>query len=162
MAERPLLTPDTDGESVDQTHYRSMIGLLVYLTASHPDIMFAVCQCARYQDSNYGGCKLDRKSTSGGYQFLGDRLVSWQCNKNHTVSTSAAEAEYVVTSAYCSQVIWIQHQLLDYGLNSLETHILCDNEAAINMKMHFININMKMKMHFSTRKPSPALENQAH
>ncbi|KAL7599711.1 uncharacterized mitochondrial protein AtMg00810-like [Lactuca sativa] len=49
MAERPLLTPYPHGESVDQTDYRSMIGSLMYLTASRPDIMFVVYQCARYQ-----------------------------------------------------------------------------------------------------------------
>lgn len=47
-AERPLLTPDPDGASVDQTEYRLMIGSLIYLTASRPNIMFAVCQCAHY------------------------------------------------------------------------------------------------------------------
>ncbi|XP_035838242.1 uncharacterized protein LOC118485855 [Helianthus annuus] len=49
MAERPLLTEDEEGDSVDQRQYRSMIGSLMYLTASRPDIMFAVCNCARYQ-----------------------------------------------------------------------------------------------------------------
>ncbi|XP_052619765.1 uncharacterized mitochondrial protein AtMg00810-like [Lactuca sativa] len=128
MAERPLLTLDLEGESIDQTHYRSMIGSLMYLTASRPDVMFAVCQCARYQanpklsplidvkrifrylkgcpklDSNYGGCDLDRKLTSGGCQFIGDRLVSWQCKKQHIVSTSIAIGEYVATSACWSQI----------------------------------------------------------
>jgi Reverse transcriptase (RNA-dependent DNA polymerase) len=51
MAERPLLTADEAGEPVDPTYYRSMIGSLMYLTASRPDIMFAVCQCARYQSN---------------------------------------------------------------------------------------------------------------
>jgi len=49
MAERPLFKPDPEGESVDQTEYRSMIGSLMYLTASTADIMFAVYQCSRYQ-----------------------------------------------------------------------------------------------------------------
>ncbi|XP_052625925.1 uncharacterized mitochondrial protein AtMg00810-like [Lactuca sativa] len=87
IAEGPLLTPDTDGETVDQTHYKSMIGSLMYLTTSRPDII------------NYGGCELNRKSTSGGCQFLGDRLVLWQCKKQHTISTSTAEVEYVAASA---------------------------------------------------------------
>ncbi|XP_035845252.1 uncharacterized mitochondrial protein AtMg00810-like [Helianthus annuus] len=121
MAERPLLTEYAEGSSVDQRLYRSMIGSLMYLTASRPDIMFVVCNCARYQanpktsrltaikrifrylkgglrfglwyprdsnfdlfaffDSNFGGTDKDRKSTSGGCQFLGDRLISWQCKK---------------------------------------------------------------------------------
>ncbi|XP_022024462.1 uncharacterized mitochondrial protein AtMg00810-like [Helianthus annuus] len=49
MAERPMMTEDLEGEAVDETLYRSMIGSLMYLTASRPDIMFAMCQCARYQ-----------------------------------------------------------------------------------------------------------------
>ena len=105
-----------------------------------------------FTDSNYGGCELDRKSTSGGCQYLGDRLVSWQCKKQHTVSTSTAEAEYVAASACCSQVIWIQHQLLDYGLNYLETPIHCDNEAATqitkNLVQHSKTKHIDIKIHF--------------
>ncbi|GJW36679.1 uncharacterized mitochondrial protein-like protein [Tanacetum coccineum] len=116
-----LLLKDKDGEEVDVHLYRSMIGSLMYLTSSRPDIMFAVCACARYQvnpkvshlhdvkrifrylkgqpklglwylkdspfdlvaytDSDYVGASLDRKSTTGGCQFLGSRLISWQCKK---------------------------------------------------------------------------------
>ena len=49
MAERSLLSPDPEGEPVDQTYYRSMIGSMMYLMASRPDITFVVCQCAHYQ-----------------------------------------------------------------------------------------------------------------
>ncbi|GJY40231.1 retrovirus-related pol polyprotein from transposon TNT 1-94 [Tanacetum coccineum] len=78
---------DEDGEEVDVHLYRSMIGSLMYLTSSRPDIMFAVCACARYQVnpkvSHLYAVKrifsLDRKSTTGGCQFLGCRLISWQC-----------------------------------------------------------------------------------
>ncbi|GKB23103.1 hypothetical protein Tco_0862504 [Tanacetum coccineum] len=76
--QKPLLK-DKDGEEVDVYMYRSMISLLVYLTSSRPDIMFAVCACARYQInpmvshlhdmnrifSDYAGASLDRKSTIG-------------------------------------------------------------------------------------------------
>ncbi|GJU21591.1 retrovirus-related pol polyprotein from transposon TNT 1-94 [Tanacetum coccineum] len=92
--QKPLLK-DEDGEEVDVYMYRSMIGSLMYLTSSRPDIMFAVCACARYQVnpkvshlyavkrifSDYAGASLDRKSTTGGCQFLGSRLISWQCKK---------------------------------------------------------------------------------
>nr|GEX65076.1 uncharacterized mitochondrial protein AtMg00810-like [Tanacetum cinerariifolium] len=47
-ADKPLLK-DSDGEDVDVHTYRSMIGSLIYLTSSRPDIMFAVCACARFQ-----------------------------------------------------------------------------------------------------------------
>ncbi|KAJ9545064.1 hypothetical protein OSB04_024771 [Centaurea solstitialis] len=139
----------------------SMIGSLMYLTASRPDIMFAMCVYARFQvrpkdlhfqavkrifrylkgqprlglwyphessfdllaytDSDYGGANLDRKSTSDGCQFLGARLVSWQCKKQTTVSTSTAKAEYVAAASCCSQVLWIQNQTLDYGITFLNT-----------------------------------------
>ncbi|GKD22587.1 putative ribonuclease H-like domain-containing protein, partial [Tanacetum coccineum] len=117
---KPLLK-DADGKDVDEHLYRSMIRSLMYLTSSRPDIMFAVCACARFQvnpksshlyavkmifrylrgqpelglwypkdppfdlvaftDSDYAVESLDRKSTTGGCQFLGCRLISWQCKK---------------------------------------------------------------------------------
>ncbi|KAI3744594.1 hypothetical protein L1987_57678 [Smallanthus sonchifolius] len=61
-----------------------------------------------YTDSHYGGCNFDRKSTSSGCQFLGDRLVSWQCKKQATVSVLTCEAEYIAAASGCSQILWIQ------------------------------------------------------
>ncbi|GJY89424.1 hypothetical protein Tco_0504620 [Tanacetum coccineum] len=132
--EKPLVK-DGDADDVDVHLYRSMIGSLMYLTTSRPDIMFAVCACARFQvtpktshllavkrifrylkgkptlglwysrdllfelvaytDSDYAGATQDRKSTTGGCQFLGNRLISWQCKKQTMVATSTTEAEYV-------------------------------------------------------------------
>ncbi|GKA78514.1 putative ribonuclease H-like domain-containing protein [Tanacetum coccineum] len=140
--EKPLLK-DSDGDDVDVHLYRSMIGSLMYLTSSRPDIMFAVCACARFQvtpkishlhvmkrifrylkgqpklglwypkdspfdlvaysDSDYDGASLDRKSTTGGCQFLGCRLISWQCKKQTVVATSSTEAEYVAAASCCGQ-----------------------------------------------------------
>nr|GEZ98168.1 uncharacterized mitochondrial protein AtMg00810-like [Tanacetum cinerariifolium] len=68
-----------------------------------------------YLDSDYGGASQDRKSTTGGSQFLGRRLISWQCKKQTNVATSTTEAEYVAAASCCGQVLWIQNQLLDYG-----------------------------------------------
>ncbi|GJR67135.1 putative reverse transcriptase domain-containing protein [Tanacetum coccineum] len=125
----------------------SMISSLIYLTSSRPDIMFAVCACARYQvnpkvshlhavkrifrylkgqpklglwypkdspfdlvaytDSDYAGASLDRKSTTGGCQFLGCRLISWQCKKQTVVANSTTEAEYVAASSCCGQLYLI-------------------------------------------------------
>ncbi|GJY32478.1 hypothetical protein Tco_0416947 [Tanacetum coccineum] len=68
-----------------------------------------------YSDSDYDGDNQDRKSTTGGCQFLGRRLISWQCKKQIIVATSTTEAEYVVAASGCGQVLWIQNQLLDYG-----------------------------------------------
>nr|GEX32320.1 putative ribonuclease H-like domain-containing protein [Tanacetum cinerariifolium] len=68
-----------------------------------------------YSDSDYGGATQDRKSTTGGCQFLGRRLILWQCKKQTTVATSTTEAEYIAAASGCGQVLWIQNQLIDYG-----------------------------------------------
>ncbi|GJX97692.1 ribonuclease H-like domain-containing protein, partial [Tanacetum coccineum] len=56
-----------------------------------------------YTDSDYAGASLDRKSTTGGCQFLGSRLISWQCNKQTIVATSTTEAEYVAAASFHGQ-----------------------------------------------------------
>ncbi|XP_076945719.1 secreted RxLR effector protein 161-like [Bidens hawaiensis] len=84
-----------------------------------------------FTNSDYDGCNMSRKSTSEGCQFIGNRLVSWQCKKQTVVSFSTAEAEYIATSTCCAQVLWIQSALLDYGLNFLLTPIYIDNIVTI-------------------------------
>nr|GEV91885.1 putative ribonuclease H-like domain-containing protein [Tanacetum cinerariifolium] len=116
---KPFLK-DPDGEDVDVHTYISMIGSHMYLTSSRPDIMFAYPKdspfdLVAYSDSDYAGASLDRKSTTGGCQFLGCRLISWQCKKQTVIATSSTEAEYVVAASCCAQVLWISNQLLDYG-----------------------------------------------
>nr|GFD54171.1 putative ribonuclease H-like domain-containing protein [Tanacetum cinerariifolium] len=58
-------------------------------------------------DSDYGGATQDRKSTTGGCQFLGRRLILWQCKKQIIIAISATEAEYVAATSGCGQVLWI-------------------------------------------------------
>ncbi|GJW26737.1 putative ribonuclease H-like domain-containing protein [Tanacetum coccineum] len=97
---KPLLK-DADGEDVDEHLYRSMIGSLMYLTSSRPDIMFAVYSLSDWWhilDSDYAGASLDRKSTIRGCQFLGCRLISRQCKKQTVVANSTTEAEYIAAS----------------------------------------------------------------
>ncbi|GJW95241.1 hypothetical protein Tco_0174913 [Tanacetum coccineum] len=67
-----------------------------------------------YSDSDYAGANLDRKSTTGGCQFLGRRLISWQCKKQTIMATSTTEAEYVAAANCCGQVLWIQNQIIQY------------------------------------------------
>ncbi|GJX73011.1 putative ribonuclease H-like domain-containing protein [Tanacetum coccineum] len=168
--QKPLVK-DEEASDVDVHLYRSMIGSLMYLTASRPDIMFAVFACSRFQvtpktsylnavkrifrylkgkpklglwyprvslfyleaysDSDYAGANLDRKSIIGGCQFLGRRLISWQCKKHTIMATSTTESEYVAAANYCGQVLWIQNQMLDYGFNFMNTKIYIDNESTI-------------------------------
>nr|GFA75693.1 hypothetical protein [Tanacetum cinerariifolium] len=89
MVEQAKVKLDLVGKPVDHTDYHSMIRLLMYVTSSRPDIMFA---------TYHAGCHLDRKSTSGSVQFLGDKLVCWSSKKQNSVSISTAESEYVVVS----------------------------------------------------------------
>nr|GEU29091.1 hypothetical protein [Tanacetum cinerariifolium] len=133
------LVKDAEAADVDVHLYRSMIGSLMYLTASRLDIMYAVCACSSFQvtsktsrlhamkrifrylkgqpklglwypressfdleansNSDYAGANLDRKSTTGGCQFLGRILISWQCKKQTIVATLTTKAEYVATAS---------------------------------------------------------------
>ncbi|GJW27283.1 putative ribonuclease H-like domain-containing protein [Tanacetum coccineum] len=71
------------------------------------------------------------KSITGGCQFLGSRLISWQCKKQTIVATSTTEAKYVAAASCCGQVLWIQNQMLDYGFNFINIKIHIDNESRI-------------------------------
>ncbi|GJW92686.1 hypothetical protein Tco_0170239, partial [Tanacetum coccineum] len=84
-----------------------------------------------YTDNDYAGASLDRKSTTGGCQFLRSRLISWQCKKHTIVANSTTKAEYVATASCCGQVLWIQNQMLDYGYNFINTKIFIDNKSTI-------------------------------
>ncbi|KAJ9540979.1 hypothetical protein OSB04_027485 [Centaurea solstitialis] len=192
MSPSCALDSDPDGKAVDVTTYRGMIGSLMYLTASRPDIMFSTCLCARYQskpkeshlkavkrifrylkgtvnlglwypkgsgyeltgytDADHGGCKLDRKSTTGHIQFLGDKLVSWASKKQNCVSLSTPEAEYVAAASYCSQIIWMCTQLRDYGFKFDKIPIYCDSKSAIaiscNPVQHTKTKHIDIRYHF--------------
>ncbi|GKA25902.1 putative ribonuclease H-like domain-containing protein, partial [Tanacetum coccineum] len=186
------LVKDKDGVEVDVHEYRSMISSLMYLTASRPDIMFAVYKCARFQvtpkashlhavkrifryikhqpklglwyprdspfeleafsDSDYAGASLDRKSTTGGCQFIGRRLISWQCKKQTIMANSTTEAEYVAAAHCCGQVLWKQKQMMDYGFNFMNTKIHIDNESTIcvvkNLVYHSRTKHIEIRHHF--------------
>ncbi|GJT40373.1 retrovirus-related pol polyprotein from transposon TNT 1-94 [Tanacetum coccineum] len=118
MVDQLKLDEDPLGIPVDQTRFRSMVGSLMYLTASRPDLVFAVCMCARYQelwylkdtamaltvyaDADHAGCQDTRRSTSGSAQFLGDKLI-----------------------------LWMRSQLTDYGFAFNKIPLYCDNRSAI-------------------------------
>ncbi|GKA80808.1 putative ribonuclease H-like domain-containing protein [Tanacetum coccineum] len=122
------LVKDEDGVEVDVHEYRSMIGSLMYLTASRPDIMFAVCACARFQVTLkashlhaiviMAGQALAGKSTTGGCQFLGRRLISWQCKKQTIMANSTTEAEYVA-----AVLLWARYGYKTKFYHSRTKHI---------------------------------------
>nr|GFB39715.1 hypothetical protein [Tanacetum cinerariifolium] len=135
MVEQAKLKLDLVGKPVDHIDYRSIIMRLMYVTSSRPDIMFATClsypkdsgfDLTAYSDADHARCHLDRKSTSGSVQFLGDKLVCWSSKKKNYVSISAAESEYVAVSSCCAQVLWMRTQLTDYGFFYDKVLIYCD------------------------------------
>ncbi|GKA49079.1 putative ribonuclease H-like domain-containing protein, partial [Tanacetum coccineum] len=163
--QKPLVN-DEEASDVDVHLYRSMIGSLMYLTASRPDIMYlkgkpklglwyprvSSFDLEAYSDSDYARANLDRKSTTGGCQFLGRRLISWQCKKQTIVATSTTEAEYVAAANCCGQVLWIQNQMLDYRFNFMNTKIYIDNESTIcivkNPVYHSKTKHIAIRHHF--------------
>nr|GEX47313.1 hypothetical protein [Tanacetum cinerariifolium] len=133
MATKPKLDADLSRNPVDQTYYRSKIGSLMYLTSSRPDIVQAGSRfgLTAFSDADHAGCIDTRKSTSGGIQFLGDKLVSWMSKKKDCNTMSSAEAEYVALSTSCAQVMWMRIQLQDYGLHYNKIPLYYDYQSAI-------------------------------
>ncbi|KAI3718436.1 hypothetical protein L6452_19307 [Arctium lappa] len=166
MAPPLTLNKYPSGKPVNVTAYRGMIGSLLYLTASRPDIIYlkgtpnlglwypkdSGFDLTGYSDSDFAGCKLDRKSTTGGCQLLGGKLVSWTSKKQNSVSTSTAEAEYVAAGSCCSQILWMRNQLLDYDLQLSKIPIYCDSTSAIaianNPVLHSKTKHIEIRYHF--------------
>ncbi|GKE74430.1 hypothetical protein Tco_1536471, partial [Tanacetum coccineum] len=156
METNKALLKGVEAVDVDVHLYRS----LMYLTASRPDIMFVVYACARdspfdleaFSNSDYAGASLYRKSITGGCQFLGKRLISWQCKKKTIVANSTTEAQYVTAANCYGQVLWIQNQMLDYGFNFMNTKIYIDNESTIcivkNPVFHSKTKHIEIRHHF--------------
>ncbi|GJV53902.1 putative ribonuclease H-like domain-containing protein [Tanacetum coccineum] len=142
-----------DGIFISQD--KSMIGSLMYLTSSRPDIMFSVCACSRFQVqpkvSHLNAVKRIFRYLKG-RPNLGLWLISWQCKKQTVVANSTTEAEYIAASHCCGQVLWIQNQMLDYGYNFMQTKIHVDNESAIcvvkNPVYHSKTKHIEIRHHF--------------
>ena len=157
MATNTKLGNDPSGQHVNITLYKSMIGCLLYLTASHPDIAFSVGVCERFQsnpkvshlnvvkriikcvsgtcdfglfyskefnvsfprysDADCAGNTDDRKSTTGGYFYVGTNLVAWMSKKKNFVSLSTVESKYIAVGSCCLQLLWMKKLLGDYGLS---------------------------------------------
>ena len=87
----------------------------------------------RFLDSDFAGCKLDRKSIGGACHLLGSSLVSWNCKKQACVALSTVEAEYIVAGSCCAQSLWMKQQLEDFRVNLDHIPLKCDSTSAINL-----------------------------
>ncbi|GKA24874.1 hypothetical protein Tco_0710907 [Tanacetum coccineum] len=128
MVEKSKLDEDPQRKAVDLTHYRGMVGTLMYLIAT-------------YADADHAGCQDTRRSTSGSMQFLVDRLVSWSSKRKKSVAISSTEAEYIALSRCCAQHIDIRFHFIkkqvenevvelyfvntEYQLTNIFTKALC-------------------------------------
>nr|GEY41260.1 hypothetical protein [Tanacetum cinerariifolium] len=135
MKEKSKLDEDKEGKVVNPSHYRGMIGTLLYLTASRPDLQFAICMCARtvhrglwypkdssvaltaFADADHAGCQDTRRSTSGSVQFPEERLISWSSKRQNSAAISSTEAEYIALSGCCAQILWMRYS--DYQIGNL-------------------------------------------
>ncbi|GJY84894.1 hypothetical protein Tco_0498920 [Tanacetum coccineum] len=156
----PNWMKDPKGKTVNPTRYHGMIGTLLYLTASRPDLVFVVCMCARihcialtdFIDANHAGCQDTRKSTSRSMQLLGDRLVSWSLKKQKSTAISSTEAEYIALSGCCVQILWMRLQLTDYSLVFNNIPLYYDNKSAIalcyNNVQHTRSKHIDIRHHF--------------
>ncbi|GJR56277.1 retrovirus-related pol polyprotein from transposon TNT 1-94 [Tanacetum coccineum] len=158
------LDADLSGTPVDQMKYHSMVGALMYLIASRPDIVHATCYCARYQ------AKLTEKHLTAVkriFRYLkdsinmglwypkdtgGDKLVSSSSKKQDCTSKYSAEAEYVSLSACFAQVLWLRTQLIDYGFHFDKIPMYCDSKAVIaiscNPVQHSHTKHINVRYHF--------------
>ncbi|GJW33931.1 retrovirus-related pol polyprotein from transposon TNT 1-94, partial [Tanacetum coccineum] len=134
MVKKSKLDKDTQGKAVDPTHYRGMVGTLMYLTSSRPELVYVV---------------YTRGSTSGSIQLLGDKLVSWSSKRQKSATISSTETEYIALSGYCAQVLWMRSQLTDYGLGFNKNLMYCDNKSAIALRCN--NVQHSRSKHIDIR-----------
>ncbi|KAL5854459.1 hypothetical protein ACOSQ4_004261 [Xanthoceras sorbifolium] len=172
--EKGLKLSDKSDLLKDSSQYRRLVGRLIYLTVSRPDITYAVHVLRRfmhqprklhmeaalrvvrylkgapgkglffssnsdfklraYCDSDWAGCPLTRRSTTGYCVFLGPSLISWRSKRQKTISLSSAEAEYRAMTGVCCELTWLRYLLKDLGLSHDEPALLyCDNKAALHI-----------------------------
>ncbi|GJS09048.1 putative ribonuclease H-like domain-containing protein [Tanacetum coccineum] len=160
------LIKDEEAEDVDVHLYRSMIGSLMYLTASRPDIMFDVCAYARFQVtpkvSHLHAVKRIFRYLKGqpkfGLWYPRDSPFNLEAFSDSDYAGASLDrksttgAEYVAAANCCGQVLWIQNQMLDYGFNFMNTKIYIDNERTIyivkNLVFHSKTKHIEIRHHF--------------
>ncbi|GJU10575.1 retrovirus-related pol polyprotein from transposon TNT 1-94 [Tanacetum coccineum] len=166
MVEKSKLDEDKEGKAVDPSHYRGMIGTLLYLTAIKRIFRYlrgtvnrglwypkdSSIALTAFADADHAGCQDTRRSTSGSMQFLGDRLVSWSSKRQKSATISSTEAEYIAMSGCCAQILWMRSQLIDYGLGFNKIPMYCDNKSAIalccNNVQHSRSKHIDIRFHF--------------
>ncbi|GKC55474.1 retrovirus-related pol polyprotein from transposon TNT 1-94 [Tanacetum coccineum] len=100
-----------------------------------------------FSDANHARCIDTHKNTSGGIQFLGDKLVRWMSKKQDCTAMSLAEAEYVALSVSCTQVMWMRTHLKDYGFNYNKIPLYCNSQSAITISCNPVHHSCTKHIH---------------
>ncbi|GJS92987.1 retrovirus-related pol polyprotein from transposon TNT 1-94 [Tanacetum coccineum] len=168
MVEKSKLDEDKEGKAIDPSQYRGMIGTLLYLIASRPDLQFAICMCARYQarptEKHLHAVKRIFRYLKGtvnrGLWYPKDSsiaLYAWSSSVHAALSKktycdSSMEAEYIAMSGCCAQILWMRSQLTDYGIGFNKIPMFCDNKSAIalccNNVQHSRSKHIDIRFHF--------------
>nr|GEU92718.1 retrovirus-related Pol polyprotein from transposon TNT 1-94 [Tanacetum cinerariifolium] len=166
MVEKSKLDEDKEGKSIDPSHYRGMIGTLLYLTANRPDLQFDICMRARYQarpiEKHVHAVKRIFRYLCGIVNrvlwYLKDSSVALTAfaDANHAgcqeTRRSTSEAEYIALSGCCAQILWMRSQLTDYGRGFNKIPMYCDNKSAIalcyNNVQHSRSKHIDIRYHF--------------
>ncbi|GJR39787.1 retrovirus-related pol polyprotein from transposon TNT 1-94 [Tanacetum coccineum] len=127
VVEKNKLDDDLQGKQVDATIYHGMIRSLMYLTSSRPDLIYAVCLCARYQAKP---TKKHLQAVKQIFRYLKDTDI-WSSKKQKSAAISSTETEYISLSGCCAQIIWMRSQLIDYGFQFNKIPLYSDNKSAI-------------------------------
>ncbi|GJY78122.1 retrovirus-related pol polyprotein from transposon TNT 1-94 [Tanacetum coccineum] len=140
IVEKSKLDEDKEGKAVDPSHYHGMIGTLLFLTASRPDLQFSICMCARYK----------ARPTEKHLHAVKKIFRYLKGTVNRVISST--EAEYIAMSGCCAQILWMRSQLTDYGLGFNKIPMYCDNKSAIalscNNVQHSRSKHIDIKFHF--------------
>eukprot|EP00253_Pinus_taeda_P033755 PITA_33755 len=134
-----------DTPLVDNTLYRQLVGSLLYLNHSRPDLSYAgtitfeihyaagsALNLLGFTDSDWAGHNIDRKSTSGYSLSLGSGPICWSSKKQAAISLSSTEAEYRGVVNITIQALWLQHFLTELGIQFHQPIVIwCDNQSTL-------------------------------
>ncbi|RVW18142.1 Retrovirus-related Pol polyprotein from transposon RE2 [Vitis vinifera] len=137
--------------STDKGRYQRLVGRLMYLAYTRPDLAYALSVNAPgkgilfaknidhqsievYTDADWVGAVDDRRSTSGYFTFVGGNLVTWKSKKQNVVARSSAEAEFRGMALGLCEALWLRLLLQDLGyLSRQPIRLFCDNKAACDI-----------------------------
>ncbi|GKC19976.1 hypothetical protein Tco_1022126 [Tanacetum coccineum] len=149
-----------------------MVGSLMYLTDSRPDLVFVVCICASYQASPTNkhlealkrvfwylrgtinwGLWYPKDTTMALMAYAdADHTVNWPSKKQKSIAISTTEADYIAMYGCCAQILWMRSQLSDYGFAFNKISLYRDNHSCIalccNNVQHSRSKHIDIRHHF--------------